>query len=237
MVPVPMGVGSPPTEPSRVVPPGRVDSPVQLRREEFREDLVAAPVADSPVRFQEGRGVRLPMDREAFPDRLPPVGCREVNPVRSRGALAARLRTDPAVFRGRLLAAGSRARSPVVLPMERFPAGGAGSRGMVHRVLRGHSRAAPRPVRCRAEGRGSRGEPPVVRGPAQGPAQDQGPARADSPVHPQQAGCPAMPWPRVEAPGVALPVAWVALPGGWRGGWGRWEPLAECREECREEWR
>jgi len=220
MVPVPMGVGSPPTEPSRVGPPGRVGSPVQRHREEFREDLVAAPVADSPVRFQEGRGVRLPMDREAFPDRLPPVGCREVNPVRSRGALAARLRTDPAVFRGRLLAAGSRARSPVVLPMGLFPAALVVSLGMAPRAPRALSREVPQPERCPAGERGFREGLPAVR--------VRGQARVDFPAHLVRGGCRGMRWPQVVA-------RWVVLQGACPGEWGRWEPVGECQGECPEE--
>lgn len=188
MVPVPMGAGSPPTEPSRVGPPGRVVSPVQRHREEFREDLVAALVVDSPVR--------------------------------SRGALAARLRTDQVVFRGRLLAAGSRARSPVVLPMGLFPAALVVSLGMAPRAPRALSREVPQPERCPAGERGFREGLPAVR--------VRGQARVDFPAHLVRGGFRGMRWPQVVA-------RWGGLQGACPGEWGRWAPVAVCRGECPEE--
>jgi hypothetical protein len=113
----------------------------------------------------------------------------------------------------------------VVLRMGRFREGLAASRAMALPVGRAGSPALLPLERCRAGERASRVRPPVERAPGQ--------ARADFPAPPPQGECRAMPWPRVAAPWVALPVAWVALLGGCQGGWGRWEPLAECREEWR----
>ena len=105
----------------------------------------------------------------------------------------------------------------MVLRMGRFREGLAASRAMARPVERVGFPAVLPLERCRAEERGSRVAPPVERAPGQAPA--------DFPALPPQGECPAMPWPRVAAP-------WVALPVACRGGWDRWEPLAECPAEC-----
>lgn len=198
---------------SQAVLPGRAVFPEVLPQVGFRgqvgfrEDRVPSPVVDSPVRFREARA--------AFLDRLLPEVSRGRFPVLLVVAVG-RLPMAREVFRVRPLAEGSRVPSPVVLRMGRFPEVRAVSRVMALPVERAGSPAVLPLERCQAGEPDSPVEPPV------GPDPEQ--ARGDFPAR-LLARCPAMRWPRVGDP-------WVGLRGAWRGGWDRWEPLAECREEC-----
>lgn len=207
MAGAPTGADFPRMELSQVGLPGRAVFPEVLPRVGFR-GRVGSPVVDSPVRFREGRG--------AFLDRLLP----EVSRGRFLVLLVVpvgRLQMAREVFRGRPLAEGSRVASPVVLRMGHFPEVRVVSRVMALPVGRAGSPAVLPLERCQGGERDSPVEPPVGPGPEQ--------ARGDFPARLLLARCPAMPWPRVGDP-------WVGLRGAWRDGWDRWEPLAECREEC-----